>query len=165
MKKLCILVFAICFGIFLMGCTKEVSTEIPNEKTNIVNAKIETTEKSFAVSIETDVDTYVAHTSSLRGITLTPKLGGVTDKDIEYQWTIDSDTEMFDTESGPRKGIVNSGESVLFIPVAEISYVESDKLAKVIKVTLAIVEKSSNKVSAKTELLIEDYSGTYKVKK
>ena len=39
------------------------------------------------------LDTYEIHTSSVSGITLTPKLEGVTDKYIEYQWTIDSDTE------------------------------------------------------------------------
>lgn len=168
MKKLNILIFATCLGFFFIGCAKEPSAQIPNEKKNTVNAKIKNTVKfdnSFDVSIEADADTYEIHTSSISGITLTPKLEGVTDKNIEYQWTIDSDTEMFDTESGPRKKIINLGESVLFVPVAEIGYVAPDKFAKIIKVSLVTKEKNSHKVLTKTELIIEDYSGTYKVKK
>jgi hypothetical protein len=49
--------------------------------------------------------------------------------------------------------------------VAEISYVEPDTFSKEIKVTLTIEEKDSNNVLTKAELIIEDYSGTYKIKK
>lgn len=122
-------------------------------------------DKALRVSITTDVDTYEANMSSVRGITLIPKLEGETDKDIQYHWSIDSDREMFDSTNGPQKEIINDGEEVLFIVVAEIGYVEADTLSKTINVTLAIEEKGSNEVLAKTELIIEDYSGTYKVKK
>jgi len=121
--------------------------------------------KPLQVSIETDVDTYEKYNSSVSGITLTPKLEGSINKDIEYHWTVDSDTEMFDTENGPQKEVINLGDKVKFIPVAEIGYVEKDKLAKSIKITLSVEEKQSNEVLAKTELIIEDFSGTYKVKK
>ncbi len=103
--------------------------------------------------------------SSVKGITLTPKLEENTDKYIQYHWSIDSDTEMFETPDGPAKAIINLGESVLFIPVAEIGYNKQDNLSKEIKVTLTLEEKDSNNLLAKAELIIEDYSGTYKVKK
>ena len=121
--------------------------------------------KPLSVSIVTDVDTYSLYMSSVRGITLTHKLEENTDKGIQYRWSINSDTEMFATPNGPAKEIINSGESVLFIPVAEINYVEPDTLSKVIKVTLTVEEKDSKNVLAKAELIIEDFSGTYKVKK
>lgn len=121
--------------------------------------------KPLSISIATNVDTYSLHMSSVRGITLIPQLEGDTDKDIQYHWSIDSDTEMFKLADGTQKEIINSGESVLFVPVAEIGYIEPDTLSNTIKVTLSIEEKGSNKVLTKTELIIEDYAGTYKVKK
>lgn len=121
--------------------------------------------KPLSISITTNVDTYGLYMSSVRGITLTPQLEGTTDKDIQYHWSIDSDTEMFDSPEGPKKEVINSGESVLFIPVAEIDYNEPDTLSNTIKISLEIEEKDSNNVLAETELIIEDYSGNYKVKK
>ncbi|BCZ48115.1 hypothetical protein psyc5s11_41820 [Clostridium gelidum] len=131
--------------------------------------------KPLSVSIVNDVDTYGLYMSSVKGITLLPKLEETTDKDIQYHWSINSDTkkfkgktldtEMFDTPNGPVKEIINSGESVLFIVVAEISYAKPDTLSREINVTLTVEEKDSNNVLAKSELIIEDYSGTYKVKK
>lgn len=120
---------------------------------------------NITVSITTDVDTYGLYMSSVRGITLTPYLEGTTEKDIQYHWSIDSDTEMFDSTNGPKKDVINSGESVLFVPVAEIGYSEPDTLSNTIKVNLRIEEKQSSNILAETELIIEDYSGTYKVKK
>lgn len=121
--------------------------------------------KPLSVSIVTDVDTYSLYMSSVKGITLIPKLEGNTDEDIQYRWSIDSDTEMFDTPNGPQKEIINSGESVLFIVVSEIGYIEPNTLSKSINVTLTVEEKDSNNILGKTELIIEDYSGIYKVKK
>lgn len=121
--------------------------------------------KSLSVSIITDVDTYGLYMSSVRGITLTPHLEGTTDKDIQYHWSTDSDTEMFNSLDSPKKEIINSGESILFVPVAEIGYSEPNKLSNTIKVNLRIEEKQSSDTLAETELIIEDYSGTYKVKK
>jgi hypothetical protein len=121
--------------------------------------------KPLSASIVTDVDTYSLYMSSVRGITLIPKLQENTDKDIQYRWSIDSNTEMFDTPNGPAKEIINSGEPVLFICVAEISYHEPNTLSKSINATLTVEEKDSNDVLAKAELIIEDYSGIYKVKK
>jgi len=103
--------------------------------------------------------------SSVKGITLLPKLDENTVKDIQYHWSINSDTEMFDTPNGPAKEIINSGKSVLFIVVAEISYAKPDTLSREINVTLTVEEKDSNNVLAKSELIIEYYTGTYKVKK
>lgn len=121
--------------------------------------------KSISLSIETDLDIYELYTSSARGITLTPKVEDISDEDIQYHWTIDSDTETLYTEDGPNKEIINSGESVVFTPIAEISYSEPGKLSNTIKINLSIEEKQSNNVLAETELIIEDYSGTYNVKK
>ncbi len=121
--------------------------------------------KPLSVSITTDVDTYGLYMSSVKGITLMPQLEGDKSNDIQYHWSMDSDTEMFDSPDGPQNEIINSGESVLFIPVAEIGYIEPDTLSNTIKITLVIEEKDSHNVLAKTELIIEDYSGTYKVKK
>ena len=121
--------------------------------------------KSINVSITTDIDTYGLYMSSVRGITLTPKLEGNTDKDIQYHWSIDSNAEMFDSSDGPQKEIINSGESVLFIPIAEIDYIEPDKLSNTIKINLKIEENRSSNTLAETELIIENYSGTYRVKK
>ena len=121
--------------------------------------------KPLSVSIVTDVDTYGLYMSSVKGITLLPKLDENTCKDIQYHWSINSDTEMFDTTNGPAKEIINSGESVLFIVVAEISYAKPDTLSREINVTLTVEEKDSNNVLAKSELIIEYYTGTYKVKK
>lgn len=72
---------------------------------------------------------------------------------------------MFDSPDGSQKEVINSGESVLFVPVAEIGYSEPDTLSNTIKVNLRIEEKQSSNILAETELIIEDYSGTYKVKK
>jgi hypothetical protein len=118
--------------------------------------------KPISISIVTDVDAYALYMSSVKGITLTPKLEEDIDKDIQYRWSINSDTEMFATPNGPVKEIINSGEPVLFIPVVEIAYVKTDILSKEIKVTLTVEEKDSNNVLAKSELIIEDYSGLYK---
>jgi uncharacterized protein YcfL len=63
--------------------------------------------KPLSVSIVTDVDTYSLYMSSVRGITLKPKLEENTDKDIQYRWSINSDTEMFATPNGPAKEIIN----------------------------------------------------------
>ena len=93
------------------------------------------------------------------------KLEGNTDKDIQYHWSIDSNTEMFDSSDGPQKEIINSGESVLFIPIAEIGYIEPDKLSNTIKINLKIEENQSSNTLAETELIIENYSGNYRVKK
>jgi len=49
--------------------------------------------------------------------------------------------------------------------VAEISYAKPDTLSREINVTLTVEEKDSNNVLAKSELIIEYYTGTYKVKK
>jgi hypothetical protein len=46
MKKLFLLIYAIYVGISFMGCTKEPSTQIPIDKINIVNVKIENTKKT-----------------------------------------------------------------------------------------------------------------------
>lgn len=148
-KKICFpLIFLLLFS--LMACEGQESI---------------TKHKPLSVSIETDVDTYGLYMSSVRGITLIPQLEGTTDKDIQYHWSIDSDTEMFDSLDGPKKEIINSGESVLFIQVAQIGYIEADTLSNTINITLSVQEKGSNKVLTKTELIIEDYAGTYKVKK
>ncbi|MFT5875895.1 MAG: hypothetical protein ACI8WT_004895 [Clostridium sp.] len=45
MKKLFLLISVIYVGISFMGCTREPSTQIPIEKPNIVNVKIENTEE------------------------------------------------------------------------------------------------------------------------
>ena len=50
MKRLILLVSALCIGISFMGCTKKSSLQIPIEKTvlkgsNLVNAKIESTKE------------------------------------------------------------------------------------------------------------------------
>lgn len=121
--------------------------------------------KPLSVSIESDIDTYEKYQPSVRGITLTPKLDGTTNKDIKYHWKIDSDTEMFYTESGTKKEIINSGEPVLFVITAEINYARTNGLSKSTNITLAVEEKDSNNILAETKLVIEDYSGTYKVKK
>lgn len=121
--------------------------------------------KPLSISIATNIDTYSLHMSSVRGITLIPQLEGDTDKDIQYHWSIDSDTEMFKSLDGTQREIINSGESVLFVPVAQIGYSEADTLSNTIKVTLEIEEEGSNKVLTKTDLIIEDYAGIYKVKK
>ena len=49
------------------------------------------------------------------------------DKDIQYHWSTDSDPEMFDSPDGPKNEVINSGGSVLFIPIAEIDYIQPDK--------------------------------------
>lgn len=121
--------------------------------------------KDINTSIITDVDTYGLYMSSVRGITLTPQLEGNTDKDIQYHWSIDSDTEMFDSLDGPKNEVINSGKSVLFIPISEIDYIEPDKLSNTIKINLKIEEKQSSNTLAETELIIGNYSGTYRVKK
>ena len=56
MKRLILLISAICIGISFMGCTKKSGSQIPIEKTslkgsNLVNAKIENTEE-FIKSLE-----------------------------------------------------------------------------------------------------------------
>lgn len=45
MKKMCLLIFAIYAGISFMGCARRPSTQTSIEKPNIVNVKIENTEK------------------------------------------------------------------------------------------------------------------------
>ena len=117
--------------------------------------------KSINISITTDVDTYSIYMSSVTGITLTPQLEGNTDKDIQYHWSTDSDPEMFDSPDGPKNEVINSGGSVLFIPIAEIDYIQPDKLFNTIKINLKIEEKQSSNTLAETELIIENYSGTY----
>jgi hypothetical protein len=130
------------------------------------DAEILNKNEPSSVSILTDIDSYNSDNEpSIKGITLTPSFKGNTDKDIQYHWSIDSDTEMFDTPNGLEKEIVNSGEGVLFVVVAEIGYVEPDTLSKSINITLTVEEIDSNNVLAKTELIVEDYSSTYKVKK
>lgn len=119
----------------------------------------------LSVSITTDVDIYDHDSDSVKGITLMPQLEGSTDKDIQYHWSIDSDTERFSSQDSSKKEIINLGESVLFVSVADVGYAEADTLSNTIKITLAIEEKDSNNTLAKTELIIEDYSGIYKVKK
>lgn len=63
--------------------------------------------KDINISIITDVDTYGLYMSSVRGITLTPQLEGNTDKEIQYHWSIDSDTEMFDSLDGAQNEVIN----------------------------------------------------------
>ena len=149
MKKLTFLLISLLMFLFV-ACESQDSINKSN---------------SLSVSIITDIDTYSLCMSSVRGITLTPQLEGVTDKEIQYHWSINSDTESFYLPSGTQKEVINSGESVLFVPIADIGYSEPDKLSNTIKINLRIEEKQSSNILAETELIIEDYSGTYKVKK
>ncbi|MBC2580150.1 hypothetical protein [Clostridium sp. DJ247] len=169
MKKLIICVFVMCIMASFVGCAKKVDSQVNYENTlsqgNLESVKATMEDTPLSVSIESDVATYEKYTSSVRGITLTPKLQGSSNKEIVYHWTINSNTEMFDTKNGPQKEVTNSGESVLFVCVAEISYIKPNTLSKSINITLSVEEKNSKNVLAKTDLIIEDYSGTYKVKK
>jgi len=124
-----------------------------------------TEDNNLKVSIVNDVDTYALIMSSVRGITLTPKIDGETDKTLVYHWKINNDTEKFQTPEGDKTELINEGEPVLFVGGPEEGLGSSEKLTKRIKVTLTIEEKDTDNVLSKAELTIEDYSGTYKVKK
>lgn len=124
-----------------------------------------TEDNGLKVSIVNDVDTYALIMSSVRGITLTPKIDGETDKTLVYHWKINNDTEKFQTPEGDKTELINEGEPVLFVGGPEAGLSSSEKLTKRIKVTLTIKEKDTDNVLSKAELTIEDYSGTYKVKK
>lgn len=117
------------------------------------------------VSIGSDIDTYEKYQTSHHGITLTPKLNGTTNKNVKYHWKIDSETEMLHTEGGSKREIINSGEPVLFVVTAEINYVPTNSISRSINVSLTVEEENSNNILAETKLIIDDYSGTYKVRK
>ena len=165
MRKIIATVIISALTFALVGCQGKtenkdnVSKEISIESDDILN---EENENTLNVEIIANGDS-----TSFSGmpINLTAKVTGEHNKDLQYHWILenDSDFEGFVVSTGgPQKEVVNLGDSVELGLFAEVSWVEGAVME--FNVKLQVEEKETSKIIATDEITIENHEGIYKIK-
>lgn len=165
MRKIIATVIISALSFALVGCQGKtenkdnVSKEISIESDDILN---EENENTLNVEIIANGDS-----TSFSGmpINLIAKVTGEHNKDIQYHWILenDSDFEGFVVSTGgPQKEVVNLGDAVELALFAEVSWVEGAIME--FNVKLQVEEKETSKVIATDEITVENHGGIYKIK-
>lgn len=181
MKRVVITLFILGM-ILTLGCSKVEKVEFYNEKNaselennnardNYVIEKesksIDDNEEEIKVSIKSNKRNFFNE-----GVKLTPVIDGEIDKEVQYNWIIESknyiDGEFYNSETnlegfvgnkGPLREIINDGESIEFALYAEVSYIDGAYSEN--KVILQIEEKDTGNILGRDELIIENRQGMY----
>lgn len=116
----------------------------------------------YEVSINTDKNSYSPAMSSIRGITLSPRLKPEDkNSNIIYRWSTTSGGFLNTGDNTTTKEVENKGEGVLWTAITD----GGEKAEKSITITLKVEDKGSGKVLAENNLVIEEKEGSYWVRK
>lgn len=98
-------------------------------------------------------------------ITLTPKVKGEYNKELEYHWILENDDDFegfIVPDKGPQKEIINLGEPVELGLFAKVEWVEGT--IKEFKVKLQVEYKETSDIIATNEIIVVNKEGVYSIK-
>ena len=135
---------------------------------SLVGCQIKTEDNTHKDSLSVEIIATNDDSNSFNGmpITLTPKIKGEYDKELQYHWIIknDNDIEGFILpEKNLQKEIINSGEPVKLGLFALVNWVEGTVIE--FKVNLQVEDKETSEIIATNEITIKNNQGIYTIKR
>lgn len=133
----------------------------------LVGCQIKTEDNTHKDSLSVEIIATNDDSNSFDGmpITLTPKIKGDYDKELQYHWILENDDEVEGfvvSEKGPQKEIINVGQPVELGLFAMVEWVEGTVIE--FKVKLQVEDKETSEIIANNEITIENNQGTYSIK-
>lgn len=132
----------------------------------LVGCQIKTEDNTHKDSLSVEIIATNDTSNSFDGmpITLTPKIKGDYDKELQYHWILESDDDVEGfavSGKGPQKEIINVSQPVELWLFAMVEWVEGTVIE--FKVKLQVEDKETSDIIANNEITIENNQGTYSI--